>query len=135
MKKKTKTPTKNKTTAKKATRKTSPKRKSAVKVVKPHKVSATRKRKNLPSGYMLFQDTDILVPTMASEPVLPKKIRSGIERSKEEISKLMKELSDLTDGYEIKEIELAVSFSADGKFLGIGVGGATTIKIRFMPNE
>ena len=84
---------------------------------------------------MLFQGTDILVPTKTTEPVSPGKISSGIAKSKEEISKLMKELGDLTDGYEIKEIELAVSFSADGKFLGIGVGGATTIKIRFIPDK
>ena len=39
----------------------------------------------------------------------------------------------LTTEYDIKEIELLISFSASGKFLGIGAGGAASIKIKIAP--
>ncbi|MDX1527409.1 MAG: hypothetical protein R3337_02205 [Gammaproteobacteria bacterium] len=68
-------------------------------------------------------------------PVPPAKIRSGLSKAQDEIKKLMEALSELTEGYTVSEIELAASFNADGKFLGIGVGGATTIKVRFRPEE
>jgi hypothetical protein len=37
------------------------------------------------------------------------------------------------DGFDINEIEIAISFSAEGKFLGFGVGGAASITLRIKP--
>lgn len=41
----------------------------------------------------------------------------------------------MNTSYGIKEIELAVSFDAEGKFLGFGVGGSVTMKITIAPHE
>ncbi len=110
----------------------------------PRKKPVTRKRRaplrkgeKAPLGYL--QSTGgLLIPAKVGEevtPVPPSKIRSGLSKAQDEIKKLMEALSELTEGYAVSEIELAASFNADGKFLGIGVGGATTIKVRFRPDE
>lgn len=41
----------------------------------------------------------------------------------------------VADGHKISEIELSISFDARGTFLGIGVGGATSIKIKIVPSH
>ena len=98
---------------------------------------AARRGREVPLGY-LQSAGGLLIPAKMSEevtPVSPAKIRSGLSKAQDEIKKLMEALSELTEGYRVSEIELAASFNADGKFLGIGVGGATTIKVRFRPDE
>ena len=58
----------------------------------------------------------------------------GLTKAKDEIDGLIQEIIDTsTADYEIHELEFAASFSADGKFLGIGVGGAATITLRIRP--
>ena len=118
-------------------RKKSPKRGARKKPARARKKKAAKKTKRRPLGY-LQSAGGLLVPAAISEevtPVPPAKIRSGLSKARTEIKKLMEELSELTEGYTVAEIELAASFNADGKFLGIGVGGATTIKVRFRPEE
>ena len=112
-------------------KKAAPKRKVAAKKRVSHK-----KASPIPSGYTIPIGAQIIRPSPRrlsgeGEPVAPNKIRSGIEKAKIELTNLLQELSDITAGFNISEIELEVSFSADGKFLGIGVGGATTISMRF----
>jgi hypothetical protein len=136
--------------AKKSVTKKSSKKKIAPGVKKkapkrgPQKKPVTRKRRapprkgeKVPLGYL--QSTGgLLIPAKVGEevtPVAPAKIRYGLSKAQDEIKKLMEALSELTEGYTVSEIELAASFNADGKFLGIGVGGATTIKVRFRPDE
>lgn len=97
----------------------------------PTRKRKTAKKKAVPPGYAK-RSSGLLVPGN-QVPVAPAKIKSGLSRARKEIDGLIKALSDMTDGYSVSEIELAASFSADGKFLGIGVGGATTITIRFTP--
>ena len=101
------------------------------------KKTSARKARSLPRGYAATPDGLLIPASIGDEmsPVPPEKIRSGLSKAKSEIQKLMEELAELTDGYTVSEIELAASFSADGKFLGIGVGGATTIKVRFRPES
>ena len=106
---------------------------------KASKVAAKKKvgRKKTPQGYSKSSG-GVLVPEKGNTvetPVPPSKIRAGLANSKNELEKLMEDLSDMTDNYTVSEIELAVSFSADGKFLGVGIGGASTIKIRFRPHD
>lgn len=118
-------------------RKKTPKRKPKKKPVSRKKRVKRKKTEQLPFGY-LESAGGLLIPARIGEevmPVPPAKIRSGLSKARDEIKKLMEALSELTEGYTVSEIELAASFNADGKFLGIGVGGATTIKVRFRPEE
>lgn len=71
--------------------------------------------------------------TAISKPVAPSKIQAGIQNARTELQGLLEELADLSDGLSLASVELEVSFSADGKFLGVGVGGATSIKVAFAP--
>ena len=114
---------------KKASKKTASKKKASKKKASKKKVASKKA-----TGYITTRG-GILVPNQLSEPVSTAKIRSGISKAKDEIRRLIDDLSELTDGFEVSEIELAASFSAEGKFLGIGVGGATTIAIRFGPSN
>ena len=43
--------------------------------------------------------------------------------------------STFVDSYSISEIELTASFSADGNFMGFGVGEAASIKIKIKPED
>ena len=115
----------------------SAKRSPGKKTVSRKKKTPARRVKHVPLGY-LQSAGGLLIPAKMSEevtPVPPAKIRSGLSKARTEIKKLMEALSELTEGYTVSEIELAASFNADGKFLGIGVGGATTIKVRFRPED
>ena len=115
-------------------RKKSAKKKASKKKVSKKKASRKKASRARSTGYARTPG-GILAPTSLSEPVPPAKIRSGISKAKEEIRRLIDDLEELTDGFEVSGIELAASFSAEGKFLGIGVGGATTITIRFKPSR
>lgn len=68
-------------------------------------------------------------------PVAPSKIQNGIDIARGELRGIVESLNDVSDGLSVAGIELEVSFSADGKFLGIGVGGATSIKVAFAPSD
>ncbi len=107
--------------AKKATKKVA--RKSAVK-----KAAIQR----IPSGYVLNPGTKLLVPS--STAVKPSKMKAGLAKAKDDINELIQEIVDIgTTDYEISEIEFAASFNAEGKFLGIGVGGSATVTFRIRP--
>jgi hypothetical protein len=131
----TKKPAKKKVTP--DTKKKAAKRRPRKKPERAKKTPAARRGRKVPLGY-LQSAGGLLIPAKMSEevtPVPPEKIRSGLSKARDEIKKLMEALSELTEGYTVSEIELAASFNADGKFLGIGVGGATTIKVRFRPDD
>jgi len=86
-----------------------------------------------PSGYEQTATGQILVPE-AKKPVPTGKIKNGIEKAQEAIKGMIDGFSKtLTEEYSIKEIEFSVSFSADGKFLGFGVGGETSITVKIAP--
>lgn len=64
------------------------------------------------------------------------KLRKGLTAAQTEIKESLQEIATLlTHDFEVSEIELSISFSADGKFLGFGVGGATSIKVKIRPIE
>ncbi|MBV2100961.1 MAG: hypothetical protein KUF78_18885 [Candidatus Thiodiazotropha sp. (ex Lucina aurantia)] len=95
---------------------------------------ATRLVPTDPPGYTSKDGETILTPTRLEKPISPSKLQAGFRKAKKEIDKMLNELTDsLTDNYVISEIELTASFSADGSFLGFGVGGAATITIRIKP--
>lgn len=69
--------------------------------------------------------------------VEPTAIKKGLEKAKEQLRSMIDEFSQvlILDGHTISEIELSVSFDASGKFLGVGIGGATSIKIKIVPSQ
>lgn len=130
---------KKKSVVRKASTATKKKISSYGKVTKQPKIAkattkkkATRKKK-IPASYSKTK-AGVLAPS-DQIPVSPEKIKSGLVKARREINNLINSIGDITDGYSMSEIELSASFSADGKFLGIGVGGATTIKIKFTPEH
>jgi hypothetical protein len=78
---------------------------------------------------VLIKEADLPKPVDASS------LRKGLEKAKRDIKSMINEIADImTAQYNISEIELSVSFNAEGKFMGFGVGGATSIKIKIAPN-
>ena len=127
----------SKRVSKKATRRSKKvSKKTAGRVSKKRAGGVARKKlakKKKIRGYSTTE-SGILVPTGTTSPVQPSKLKSGFAKAKKEINSLAEEIiTTMNDEYAISEIELSASFSADGKFLGIGVGGATTIKIKISP--
>jgi hypothetical protein len=132
----TKTKTQKKPAAKKSAQKTF---KAYGVISKPSKPTKPSKRSPAP-GFSRNAGGLLLVPDLRSskqaEPgvVSASKLQKGIAKAREQISGVLQELLDATrDGYEVTEIELSASFSADGKFLGFGVGGEMSIKFKVRP--
>jgi hypothetical protein len=87
-----------------------------------------------PPGYVKSPTSTLLVPE--GGVVDPSKLRKGLTKAKAEINDLIQEVIDTaTTDYSIHEIEFAAGFSADGKFMGIGVGGAASITFRIRPSS
>lgn len=84
-------------------------------------------------GYRL-NSGGLFVRTVAVEPSA---IAKGIEKAKKQIQSMIAEFAKIviSDGHKVTEIELSVSFDASGKFLGVGVSGATSIKIKIAPRQ
>ena len=126
---------KKKTTAKKKiAKKKVIKRKPAKKKVSKRKV-AKRAAKRKEPGYVRTTG-GIFVPESTAEPVAPGKLQKGLTKAAKEIDSLIDDiLSSLSGSYDIEQIELDASFSADGKFMGFGVGGAVSVRIRVVPER
>lgn len=87
--------------------------------------------KKLPSGELLVPDSFETANVVSSN-----KLVAGIEASHDQIKKTLRNLTSVfVEDFEVAEIELAVSFSADGKFLGFGVGGAMSVKVKIRPMQ
>ena len=96
----------------------------------------------LPSGYTRSPNSAVIVPVTRKKAVpepgiVPaSKLQSGISKARDQITGVLQELVDAArENYEITEIELSASFSADGKFLGFGVGGEMSIKFKIRPTD
>lgn len=64
------------------------------------------------------------------------KLQAGIESAKDQIKGTLKNIASLfTQDFEVSEIELSVTFTADGKFLGFGTGGAMSAKVKIRPSN
>jgi len=95
--------------------------------------SKAKRIEQVPSGYTKTM-TGLVVPTNVAKVVDPSKLRKGLRDAHRAIADLLEELAgSLGDGFAVREIELTASFSADGKFLGFGVGGAATVTVRMGP--
>ena len=98
-------------------------------------LSPSRKKKvsRKPLGYSSTEG-GLLVPIEATIPVPASKLKTGFKKARKEIDSIIEEIVEtMTNDYVISEIELSASFSADGKFMGFGVGGAATIKFKIRP--
>lgn len=102
------------------------------------KVAAKKMIGAPPSGYSLSSDGLLIIPSSSKKSSITpaSKLRDGITKAKNEIRQSLQEIASLmTMDFEVSEIEFSVSFSADGKFLGFGVGGAASIKVKIKPVE
>jgi hypothetical protein len=99
-------------------------------------VAPIQKRRRIggvPEGYTR-RSSGLLVPAEATKLVEPSKLQKGLRDAHRAIGDLLAELAKSIGGdYAVTEIELAASFNADGKFLGLGVGGAATVTVRLGP--
>lgn len=121
----------------KVTKKSTPKKETIVGMKKKAtaKIEVGKKKvvEKLPPGYT-HTDSGIAIPKNLYHPVPTSKLKNGIMKAKSEIKSLINEIaSTMVESYSISEIELTASFSADGKFMGFGVGGAASIKIKIKP--
>ena len=87
----------------------------------------------MPTGYtrhgsIYVKDEDV---------VKPSKLRKGLQKASEEISSVLAALEPTsgTDKFSVREIELQVSFDAEGKFMGIGVGSGISLTLRVVPTS
>jgi hypothetical protein len=130
-----------KTTAKKvgtARKSASAKKATAAKKFSARKAAAKKVIATAPSGYAANATGGIFVPqdTVKSSVTSASKLREGMAKAQTEIRESLQEIAaTLSMDFEISEIELSISFNADGKFLGFGVGGATSLKIKIKPSE
>lgn len=123
-----------------AKKKLAKKKKAKKKVAKKSSVASTKSSKRgtvhkTPNGY-INQNGIILPADITNKPIPTSKMKTGLKKAKSEIKALIQSIVDtMADNYIIKEIELMASFNAEGKFLGIGIGGATSIKIKIAPDS
>lgn len=87
----------------------------------------------VPSGFRLTGQSGLLMPT-SFQPVEAGKLKKGISEAKRQLDDMLHEvLSTFSGSFGVKQVKLVASFSADGKFLGFGVGGAASIEITIGP--
>jgi len=102
------------------------------------KPAAKKLLESPPPGYIRSTSSDLFVPSSSQKySITPaSKLRDGIKKAQSEIKQSLQEIVSLmTMDFSVSEIEFSVSFSADGKFLGFGVGGAASIKVKIKPVE
>ena len=116
----------------------SPPRKTAKRtpVAKQAKRQGAKKKKSLPlAGYARRRGRgpDVLPESNgAPEPLPTSKLEKGLSEAKLLIRDMVHELAAaMGDDAELTEVGCVLSFSADGKFLGVGVGGATSLRCKF----
>lgn len=110
------------------------------------KAAAPAKKAAASSGYklergVLVKDSPakkIPASSTAKQPtvVAPTALQNGISKARDEIAAALDGINDLISSrLEIAEAELSISFNAKGEFLGFGVGGAFSLKIKVKPHS
>jgi len=112
-------------------------RKAAVKKKATGAIKVSKKEPRVYKIQTFAENEDgLFVPYHLYRPVPAGKLMEGFEKAKSQIKRMTKEIvSTMKQDYIISEIELSASFNADGKFMGFGVGGAATIKIKISPEK
>jgi ribosomal protein L18E len=89
------------------------------------------------AGY-ISSSSGLLVPARMEKPAIvpPNKLREGIEAAQGQIKKTLQGFAGVfTQDFEVAEIELTLSFNAEGKFLGFGGGGAMSVAVKIVPAQ
>ena len=114
--------------AKKASKKKAVKKKAAM----GYGDSSSKTSHPLPPNYIIRDG--LAVPQTFMTPVPADKISKGLDKAKGRIKMMINSLSDtLTKEYEVESIQFSVSFDAEGKVMGIGVGGSTSVSVTVKP--
>ena len=119
---------KRKTKKKVAKRYAKKKAKVRRKKIAKKKAAASSYKRNRGGKILVPQNTDVI-----DTVIEPSKLVAGIKKAKREIQGVADQLADFVDGMDVTEVKLSVSFNAEGKFLGVGVGGATSIELKLTP--
>jgi hypothetical protein len=87
-------------------------------------------------GYSQYQRglhlPDLSKENLTVQIVKPSKLVEGIRRAKDDISSVVAEITSIPN---VSAIEFTLGFSFDGKFMGFGLGGDTSVKITITPEE
>lgn len=132
-------PTTRKTTAskgstKKVTSKASTVIKASAKSAKVGMPSSKSKAGITPLAGYTQTRAGIYVQEKDGLVVSPSKFKKGLTAAQEAIKDSISEFAKfMTQDMEVSEIELSISFDAKGEFLGFGVGGAASVKIKIKP--
>ena len=112
---------------------TSKRKKSSARKASKKAAKRARKKYREP-GYYRRRGSGLLVPESTdgqSQLVPASKLEKGVADAKDRMKDIIYDIaSTLDDEFELRDVEFQASFSADGKFLGFGVGGATSITLR-----
>jgi hypothetical protein len=93
--------------------------------------SASKKGRTVDEGYRLQNGL-----YLKNEPVPPSALKKGLEKARADIENILNEVSSMvTANGSVSELEVSISFNAEGKFMGFGVGGAASIKIKMVPSQ
>ena len=85
-----------------------------------------------------FNGSRSAAPSAAPESVLvsAENLKKGIKAANRALADTLEEFGKgICGDYDISALELPVSFSADGRFLGFGKGGSLTINLTMTPLE
>ncbi|WP_368639458.1 hypothetical protein ABRZ04_10485 [Castellaniella ginsengisoli] len=117
--------------------KAAPAKKSAAK--KAHYGVSEPGYKKTPGGVLAPVSHKKTSASAPPESVVPVgKIEKGLKDALVNVNKVLSDsINSVAEGIqesvELERIELSLSFNAEGKFIGIGVGGAATIKVCLRP--
>ena len=100
-----------------------------------YKAKTTKKKKvsKLPNGYGVSSGNIIArkedIESKAIVP--PSKFRLGFKKAKKEIDEIINDIVlSMRTNDVISEVELSIGFNVKGEFIGFGVGGAASLKIK-----
>ena len=87
----------------------------------------------VPSGFGADPKTGLITPKASQTPIKASKLKRGLQDARKLIDSTIAEIVAPSDDYDIKAIELSLTFGVKGEFLGFGGSGATTVKLTIGP--
>jgi len=91
---------------------------------KVNKTIGKKDKRNLNSAFLIPNDIEA------------KELSTGVQKALDGVNTLLTQFIDnFNNNYDINEIELALSFNAQGQFLGISTGGTGTVTLRVKPKK
>ena len=100
------------------------------------KVSETFSARSVPAASIAGAGGSPPGSAPRQRPVPASKVHAGLQKASEQIRAMVADLASLlTEQYRITQIVLTLSFSAEGKFLGFGAGGAASVTVTIAPAD